>query len=356
MQHPDILIAGAGIMGLSLALELERRGASVTVVERGAPLSEASTAAAGMLAAHDPGNPTELLPLSRLSLSLYPEYLERIEALSGAAVSFQTSATLQSVPDTGATAALNADALERYLPQLDPSGQRFVLLEEHSIDPRQLAPALLAAVRATSIQLLTHSAVHRVRSTATGVEGETTSSTFSAGRFIDCTGAWASVTSPVPHLTVRPVKGQMLSVGMPSDLPLQLTLRTPQLYVVPRTSGPNARRAIIGATIEDAGFDKTTHPADISSLHAAAAKFLPQLARAEVLDSWAGLRPATPDHLPLLGEFPGEPNRMLCTGHFRDGILLAPASAHLMAQVALNENPSLDIRAFSPSRTLQSHS
>ena len=355
MRHRDILIAGAGIMGLSLALELERRGASVTVVERGAPLSEASTAAAGMLAAHDPGNPPELMPLSRLSLALYPEYLARIEALSGVAVAFQTSSTLQSVSEAGASNILSADALERYLPQLNPSGLQFLHLDEHSIDPRQLAPALLAAVRATSIQLLTHTAVRRVRSTSSGVDAEGTSWTHSAGRFIDCTGAWASATSTVPHLAVRPVKGQMLSVRLPSDLPLQLTFRTPHLYVVPRTSGPNAGRAILGATIEDVGFDKSTHPADISSLHAEAAEFLPQLGDAEILETWAGLRPATADHLPLLGQLPGEPNRMLCTGHFRDGILLAPASAHLMAQVAMEEKLSIEIRAFSPARMMQSH-
>jgi glycine oxidase len=98
MHHPDICIAGAGIIGLSLALELHRRGARVTVFDQGAPLSEASTAAAGMLAACDPDNPPRLRPLSDLSISLYPNYLARLQELAGIRVPFHTSTTLQALP------------------------------------------------------------------------------------------------------------------------------------------------------------------------------------------------------------------------------------------------------------------
>jgi glycine oxidase len=126
----DVVIAGAGIIGLSLALELQRRGARVTVLESDKAMRHASTAAAGMLAVEDPHNPPELLPLSQYSLTLYPGYLHRIEQLSGMAVPFQTEVTWQYRSDGG-----------RYL------------LPEHSVDPRQLAAALLQAVRTTNIEL-----------------------------------------------------------------------------------------------------------------------------------------------------------------------------------------------------------
>jgi len=130
VPHSDILIAGAGIIGLSLALELHARGAQVTVLELDTAMSHASTAAAGMLAVSDPHNPAELLPLSQFSMQLYPEFLARVQELSGTIIPFQTESTVQYLSD-GTSASL----------------------PENSIDPRQLAPALLAAVRATSIDL-----------------------------------------------------------------------------------------------------------------------------------------------------------------------------------------------------------
>jgi glycine oxidase len=142
----------------------------------------------------------------------------------------------------------------------------------------------------------------------------------------------------------------MLSVSLPASLPLELVVRTPDIYIVPRTSGPNTGRAIVGATIEDAGFDKTVHPSDIARLRSLAAALLPPLADAPQLQAWAGLRPATPDGLPLLGTLPNQPNHLLATGHYRDGILLAPATAHVMAQLLSSEAPSIDLKPFSPAR------
>jgi glycine oxidase len=350
MHHPDVCIAGAGIIGLSLALELHHRGLRVTVLDRGNPLAEASTAAAGMLAARDPDNPPQLRPLADLSLSLYPSFLDRLQALSGIRVAFHTRRTLQALPPhTTSASILTEQDLAALLPALHPGSRRFILLDEHSLDPRELASALLAAVRATSIDLRPHTPVLATPSGANEIEVQTPTGVLHASHFIDCTGAWAATT---PAFGIAPKKGQMLAIALPPSLPLQLVVRTPEIYIVPRDPNATQRRAIIGATVEDAGFDKTVHPADIANLHALAAALLPQLASAPILEAWAGLRPATPDGLPLLGSLPAQPNHYLATGHYRNGILLAPATASLMAQLILGESPSLDLSAFSPSRFL----
>jgi glycine oxidase len=351
MHHPDVCIAGAGIIGLSLALELHHLGLRVTIIDRSTPLSEASTAAAGMLAASDPHNKPALQPLADLSLALYPAFIERIHTLSGTEIPFQTQTTLQS--DDGKPThlynTLDRTDLDRLLPANTFGSRRFYLLDEKSLDPRQLATALLTAVQSTSIRLLPHTTLLATHSSGNAVTVNTSTGTIEASAFVDCTGAWASSGK----LPVMPVKGQMLAVTIPPSLPLRFTVRTESIYIVPRTCGPNAGRAIIGATIEDAGFDKIVHPSDIAHLHTQASSLLPQLASAPILESWAGLRPATPDGLPLLGALPSRPNHYIATGHYRDGILLAPATARVMAQLLSGENPSADLTPFSPSRHSQ---
>jgi len=347
MQHPDICIAGAGIIGLSLALELTRRGARVTLLDRGPALAEASTAAAGMLAAKDPGNPPQLQPLADLSLSLYPAYLDRIASLSDLRVPFQTDLTLQTT-NLPSVNSISRSELGIFLPSHNLSDLHLTLLDEHSIDPRQLAPALVAAARNTGMEILTDTAVLAVEAAAAAITVLTSNTRISATHFVDCTGAWAATCQDA----VAPRKGQMLSVALPDHLPLWLVLRTADLYIVPRISGPNAGRAIIGATVEDAGFDKTIHSVDIARLRDRAAHLLPSFANAPILEQWSGLRSVTPDQLPLLGAHPSNSRHLFATGHFRNGILLAPATAHLLSEIILGDQPSLDLAPFAPGRFL----
>jgi glycine oxidase len=357
MHPPDLCIAGAGIIGLSLALELHHRGYRVTVFDKGEPLAESSSAAAGMLAAHDPDNPSQLLPLASLSLSLYPDFLDRLHALSGIRVPFQTHTTLQSVPSHIATTSseLTVKDLSHLFPALVPGEHQFILLDEHSLDPRQLASALLAAVRATTIDLQPHTPVLSTRSVGNAVEITTPSGTMQTAQFVNCAGAWAAAASHKPNIPVTPKKGQMFSVALPPVLPMHFVVRTAEIYIVPRTTGPSAGRAIIGATVEDIGFDKIVHPADIDHLRSLATTVLPILANAHQLEAWCGLRPATEDGLPVLGAFPGQPNHFITTGHYRNGILLAPATAKVMAQLILGETSAIDLSPFSPVRFLSEH-
>ncbi len=345
MGHPDVCIAGAGIIGLSLALELTRRGARVIILDRGPALGEASLAAAGMLAGKDPSNPPLLQPLSDLSLSLYPAFLDHIANLSDLRVPFQTELTLQATAIPSVNSISRSD-LDIFLPAHNLGSLPITLVDEHSIDPRQLASALLAAAGNTSIELLTDSPVLGVESKGSDLTVIIGDDRLHPAHFVDCTGAWA-VTRPG---SVTPRKGQMLSVALPQSSPLWLVLRTDDLYVVPRITGPHAGRAVIGATVEEAGFDKTVHASDIERLRKGAVHLLPALANAPVLEQWAGLRPATRDELPLLGADISNPHHLFATGHFRNGILLAPATAHLLTQIILGEQPEIDLAPFAPGR------
>lgn len=309
-----VVIAGGGLIGLSIALELARRGVAATVLERGQALQQASWAAAGMLAAEDPHNPLALLDISRYSQNLYPDFIARMEQLTGLTVAVQTRIAVQHVSDGS-----------------------LVRMEELSLDPRQLAAAMLAAVRAAKVDLREGCAAEEM-----DLRGRTV---------VVAAGAWAGAVHAGLQLPVTPRKGQMLRVALPEALRgLDEVHRTEGLYVVPRTSGPQAGTALIGATVEDVGFDTTTHEADLAVLRARAAEMLPALGSesdAPQVEAWAGLRPATPDQLPVIAR---RGDVLWAAGHFRNGILLAPATARIVADLIERKEPVVKLDAFAPER------
>jgi glycine oxidase len=175
------------------------------------------------------------------------------------------------------------------------------------------------------------------------VTGVTTAkSTYSADTVVNCAGAWAGQFAPL-QFPARPVKGQMLCVAAPNLI--KHVVRAPDVYLVPRSDG----RILIGSTLEEAGFDKRVVPETIHKLHHAAIRLIPALQQARVLEDWAGLRPGTPDDLPILGATV-VPGYFVAAGHYRDGILLAPVTAKLMAQLITGETPAYDLSAFSAAR------
>lgn len=352
MKSWDVIIVGGGIIGLSLAIALRKRGAQVLVVERGEPGREASHAAAGMLADCTLETPAALQSLATASARMYPEFVHELQDESGINVDLRDQGTLVFPPPEHVherpgftTASLLPAPLAEMEPALaDPTRPAFHL-KERSVDPPALVAAALKAAKHRGVDISSGTAVTGVLLADGRVVGAATDKTrYQAATVVNCAGAWAGHLPPHQFPT-RPVKGQMLSVvGVPRNL-LHHVVRAPEVYLVPRSDG----RIVIGATVEEAGFDKRTDPNTIHRLHQAAVGMLPALGHARVLEAWAGLRPGTPDDLPILGATP-TPGYFVATGHFRDGILLAPATAHLMAQVLAGAKPEYDISAFAAAR------
>ena len=345
MKSWDVIIAGAGIIGVSLALELRERGRAVLVLDRAAPGGEASSAAAGMLAPADPGTPSALRPMAFASAQIFPEFVRKLETAGKMQVDFRrfgTIALLHDEPVPAEYRGLSANELQRLEPSLQSTAQSAFFVQEDSVDPHLLMQAALAAAGNLGVEVhgdavRGDAAVQDIRPRDNGVEVLTPADTFSARCVVDCRGAWSGAP-------VRPRKGQMLYV-QPRTAVLQHVLRAPEVYLVPRSSG----KILIGATVEDVGYDKSVDPATIRALLSAAAKYLPGLASAPVIQSWAGLRPGTPDGLPILGATK-TPGVLIASGHFRNGILLAPITAKIMANLVEGRPSPLDIAAFAPDR------
>jgi glycine oxidase len=338
----DVIIAGAGIIGVSLALELRERGATVLVLDQSKPGNESSSAAAGMLAASDPATPPALRTLALESARIFPEYAAMLEKLSGVEADFRRHGTIAFL-DAAATAPeeytkLSADDLRRLEPTLNSHGQQAFFIQEDTVDPRLLMRATLAAAQNSGVEIRGNTEVRKIHAGENNIEIETSEGTLQARTAVNCQGAWAGTP-------VKPRKGQMLYVRPQKSNLLQHVVHAPDVYIVPRSSG----KILVGATVEDAGFSKAVEPSTIQQLLSVAAKYLPELSSAPIVESWAGLRPGTPDDLPILGPT-DTPGVFIATGHFRNGILLAPITARTMADVVTGKKPVFDINPFAASR------
>jgi glycine oxidase len=295
-----------------------------------------------------------LQPLATASARMYPEFAQELELESGVYVDLRDHGTIvfptrEHIPEwTGFTQA-------KLLP-IPPADIEPVLaetkcpafyLQERSVDPRALSAAAWKTAKRRGVDFSSGdkvTAVTRNDGSATGVT--TTKTAFHAAKVVNCAGAWSGQIPPHPFPT-RPVKGQMLCLVMPSHARLKHVIRSPEAYLIPRSDG----RLLVGATVEEAGFDKRTDIATIQRLHRAALALIPKLRDAKILENWAGLRPGTPDALPILGATPTA-GYYVATGHFRDGILLAPITADVMAAVVEGRTPEYDLAPFSPARFL----
>jgi glycine oxidase len=227
----------------------------------------------------------------------------------------------------------------------------YLLLKEASLDPRELCTALRAAAIAAGVALHEHQRVVSIESEGKNILLTTNQGQVRADVCVNCCGAWAA--SLDASAGVVPSKGQMLVIEQSEGPRLTRVLRSPDIYLIPR--GPishDKARIVIGATVEDAGYSRQVDPAALSLLRKRAAALWPPAAEAPGVESWAGLRPATGDGLPMIGrcEHRDTDALFLAAGHYRNGILLAPGTAHAIADLVCGTTPAIDLAPFAPHR------
>jgi len=349
----DVVIVGGGVIGLSCAWRLAQRGARVAVLERGEPGCGATGVAAGMLAPVGEltfGEP-ELLELTLAAARLYPEFVAELEEASGESTGYEQlgamhialdgdeAAQLRRVHDLQRSLDLEAEWLPprkcRDLePGLTPSFHGGVFAAgEAAVDPRELTAALQRAAQAKGVEVMTGSEVIEGVVQGERLNGlRTRDRELFAETIVLASGAWSGAAKWLPEEArppVRPVKGQVLELRRrDGEPPARHILASERVYLVPRPDG----RLIVGATVEEMGFDTAVTAGGVHELLREAYRLLPDVAEMELLDAISGLRPGTPDNLPFVG--PGAIDGLiLATGHFRNGILLAPLAAQTVADL-----------------------
>ena len=364
----DVIIIGGGIIGGSIAWELARRGLHPLVLDRQEAGREASWAAAGMLqTAPESADGFPLVPLARASLALYPEFVAAIEADSGRTVGLRRTGAMEIFFSSGGARALSTfialhhglglpaealpldEALEME-PALSRHAQAAALLpQECALDSRALTDAVLAAAVAGGAVVLAGVGVESLIVNGARVEGVIAAGhRFAADHVILAAGAFSSrLDAARRYAPTRPVRGQMVAL-LSSAPPIRRVLRSTRGYIVPRDDA-RPQRLVAGSTLENAGYEKRVTPEGIARVLEAAQEIVPDLAAAEIVETWSGLRPDTPDHLPILGPTELE-GLTIATGHFRNGILLAPITAKLIAEWITERRVSFEWDIFSPLR------
>ena len=350
----DVVVVGGGVIGLACAWRLSRRGADVTVVERSTPPAGATRVAAGMLAPVGElafGEP-ELLKMTLAAAELYPGFVAEIEAASGRSSGYAAHGALHVALDRDEAAGLRRlHELQRSLglgaewlpprrcrelePGLTPSFNGSVHAPgEAAVDPRALSEALLAALAAEGVEVRTGAEVDAALLDGERLAGVRTAAgeELRAPTVVLAAGAWSGQAGWLPESArppVRPVKGQILELrSRDGAAPCTRIVASERVYLTPRPDG----RLIVGATIEEQGFDTAVTAGGVHELLREAYRLLPEVAEMELVEATAGLRPGTPDNLPRVGPSPVE-GLVWATGHYRNGILLAPLAANAVAEL-----------------------
>jgi glycine oxidase len=352
-RKADVAIVGAGVIGLACAWRAAQRGLEVVVLDRLTPASGATGVAAGMLA---PVGELEfgeqrLLEMTLAAAEQYPGFVAELEEASGLPAGYRRFGALHVALDRDEAAELRRrHELQRSLglsaewlapracrelePGLAPSIAGGVhASEEGAVDPRELCAALLAALERAGAEVRSGAAVAEALIDGDRIEGVVTEAgdRIRAGAVVLAVGAWAGAAQWLPEAArppVRPVKGQILTLRGPAAEPVcERIVASERVYVVPRGDG----HLVVGATVEEQGFDVTVTAGGVHELLREAYRLLPEISELELLEATAGLRPGTPDNLPLIG--PGALDGLvLATGHYRNGVLLAPLTADRVAE------------------------
>jgi glycine oxidase len=363
----DAVVIGSGLIGLGIARELAMRGAAVTVVDPNEPVRAASWAAAGMLAPYTEAiEQSALESLCKRSLSLYPAFVAALQAETGVDARLQLSGILEAAYDDAQwerlqqrAEALRAAGVRHQVLAADAARDResalasdvrgALLVEgEGQVDNRRLGSALHAAALSAGVRVVADAGEVAIEADERRVRGVRTGYGFvSAPVIVNAAGAWAAEVPGLPAIAsppVFPVKGQMLALTLPPDLVRGVTW-VPGAYLVPRRDG----RLLIGATVELVGFDLRITAQGMHQLLSAALRALPPLRDLGIVETWAGLRPGSPDGFPFIGRTALD-GLYDANGHGRNGVLLAPVTAEAIADMVEGKPVAPDVKACAPQR------
>ena len=363
-----IVVAGAGIVGLSIAYELASRGARVQVIDPRGIGQGATRASAGMLAPYIEGHFSDLLTLGVHGLERYDGFVERVCADAGRDVETGRNGTLQVALGAGdaqtlqaAAAALAANGVDHQLldaaaarqaePGLSACTTAALLVPMHGYVAAQSLAAALADAASRRGAILTTGRVLSVDDTGRGVRVATGDGIVEADAVVIAAGSWSSAllppgaTPPGAGALVKPIRGQLLHLRLPVP-PATRVLWGGGCYIVPWRDGT----VLVGATVEDAGFDEHATAAGVRQLLDAATTLLPALAAARFQDVRVGLRPLLADELPALGRSTTMRHVFYAIGHYRSGVLLAPLTAQLLADLVLDGREGPDLALVRPAR------
>jgi glycine oxidase len=369
MDTYDAVIIGGGLIGASTAFELAREKLRVVLLDRQQPGHEASPAAGGMLSPESDGpEAAPVAPLAKESLKLYPGFIASIEELAERRTFFKLEGALELFLAPHGEAERDkvvaehcklgfaaepipvADAA-RLAGAVNPAVRAAAWFpEEGTLEPRPLMDAVLVAAQRRGVEIRSDCPV-----TSLLREGDRCTGVMAGGKkiwakyIVVAAGCFSGLIARetdwfARYAPTRPVRGQILILRAPGTS-LQRVVRSERRYLVPRSDGS----ILAGSTLEDAGFKKHLTPAGVRRITEGALDLVPGLADAEIVETWAGLRPGTPDNLPILGPTDMD-GLLMATGHYRSGLLLAPVTARLMREWIIRRQVSLDTQAFSPLR------
>ncbi|MHB8524690.1 MAG: NAD(P)/FAD-dependent oxidoreductase [Candidatus Acidiferrales bacterium] len=378
MKSYDTVIAGGGIIGAWLAFELARRGESVLVVDRQEPGREASWAAAGTISPAPDRESPAITALGRESYRLYPEFVAAIEAASGKSAGFHPNGAMELFFDPGgeigrdrrleeirkhgiAAEAISLSEAKRRESAIGPAVRATLWIRDEAyLDPRVITHVALTAASKVGAEIRANAEVISVliergrchgalvadaQDISAGAVGVRVGEKISARNVVIAAG-WRSgqISGVESYAPTTPVRGQMVALGHISGAP-RIILRSGHGYMAPRDDG----RTVVGSTLESGAFEKHVTPAGLRKILAAAMEMTPALTDAPILEIWAGVRPDSPDHLPIIGPTDIE-GLFIAAGHYRNGMLLAPATAKYLAEWIAGKKASDWFEPFSPLR------
>jgi len=369
MKTYDAVIAGAGIIGASIALELAETGLRVALFDAHEPGREASWASGGMISpAPENAGMIPFMPMSLASVALYPDFIRRVEAASGTTVGYRQKGAIDVLLDgnvqeevstvialqhgVGLRAeALTSESVRSMEPALTEDTQAAIFRpDEASLNTRAFTDATLKAAQHKGVEIHAHNGAKALWKEGNRCKGLTLEKGQIAAKWtIVAAGCFsARIEGVASYAPVQPAKGQMIALRCES-VQIEHILWLEHKYLVPQRDG----RIIAGSTIEYTGFDHDVTAGGVELILREVMRMVPGLASARIEETWAGLRPDSPDHLPIIGPTDVE-GLLIATGHFRSGMLLAPVTARLIQEWITKQKVSVDWSRCSPMRFLES--